>query len=181
MMAPNMCQWVMNLPMPWVWFRHKVRAVNYLHCHSEPMPGIYVSHPECCFLVAMKQNSVLRESNFFKMEVALSEDEAAVYMENGLTVCPSRELLLHPRSIWNNFVVFGQSWSCDLALFFHSHLGIRKVLALRNLLTPLYRATRPRCSSHVIHKCLHHSEYILNRRLQQWGWYHLWPFLCSQS
>ena len=92
----------MVLPMPWVWFRNQVRVVNCLHCHSEPIPGIYLSHPEGWFLVAVKPNSVWRDSNFFKMQVALSEDsedEAAVYMENGLTVCPSRELLLHPRSI----------------------------------------------------------------------------------
>jgi hypothetical protein len=119
-MAPSMCQWVMDLPMPWVWFRNKVRAVNCLHFHSNPIPGIYLSHPEGWFLVAMKPNSVWRDSNFFKMQVALGEDEAAVYMENGLTVCPSCEFLLHTRSIWNNFVAFGQIWSSDSTPFIHS-------------------------------------------------------------
>ena len=50
----------------------------------------------------------LAEQHAFRMQIALSEDEAEAHMGNGLTSCISRKLLLHIRELRDYFVVFDQ-------------------------------------------------------------------------
>lgn len=61
----NLSIFVMNAVRPWTWFSRDDKGVNRLHYQSEPVPGVYLIHPEGRYLVAMRPTGMPRDATFF--------------------------------------------------------------------------------------------------------------------